>query len=112
MLERIAREISDHGGWISFARFMELALHAPGGYYAGGERKFGAEGDFVTAPELGRLFGRTLARQLVELPHENILEVGAGSGALAQTLLERLPGDYAILETSAGLAARQKARLG
>ena len=50
--ERIVREIADQGGWISFARYMELALHAPGaGYYAGGSRQFGAEGDFVTAPE-------------------------------------------------------------
>jgi SAM-dependent MidA family methyltransferase len=115
MLARIARDISDHGGWISFARYMELALHGPGGYYAGGARKFGAEGDFVTAPEMGSLFGRTLARQLAEILGENqsILEIGAGSGALAETLLSRLPGvDYAILETSPELAARQKARLG
>jgi SAM-dependent MidA family methyltransferase len=65
VLERIRAEIAAAGGWISFARYMELALHAPGlGYYARGARKFGAEGDFVTAPELGSLFGRTLARQL------------------------------------------------
>jgi len=110
MLERIAREISDSGGWIPFARYMELALHAPGGYYAGPARKFGAEGDFVTAPELGKLFARTLFHQLREFP--SILEVGAGSGALAEALLERYQGDYAILETSPDLAARQKSRLG
>ena len=46
-------EIVRAGGWISFARFMELALYAPGrGYYAAGARKFGADGDFVTAPNL------------------------------------------------------------
>src|SRR3954463_4800857 len=114
MLQRIARDISDHGGWISFARFMELALHAPGGYYAGGARKFGAEGDFVTAPELGSLFGRTLARQVKDLlqPGEGILEIGAGSGALAEVLLAHLDCDYAILETSPALAERQRARLG
>ncbi len=115
MLERIARDISDHGGWISFARYMDLALHGPGGYYAGGARKFGAAGDFVTAPELGSLFGRTLARQLKELLQQGdtLLEFGAGSGALAETLLSQLPGvDYAILETSPQLAARQKTRLG
>jgi SAM-dependent MidA family methyltransferase len=113
MLERIAREISDSGGWIPFARYMELALHAPGGYYAGGARKFGAEGDFVTAPELGKLFGRTLARQVAELPFASILEIGAGSGALAKTMLEHLEkNEYLILETSPELADRQQKLLG
>jgi SAM-dependent MidA family methyltransferase len=114
MLERIAREISDSGGWIPFARYMELALHAPGGYYAGGARKFGAEGDFVTAPELGTLFARTLANQLEDLlaGGGGILEVGAGSGALAKVITERLSCDYAILETSPALRQRQAALLG
>ena len=112
MLERIRAEIAAAGGWISFARYMELALHAPGlGYYARGARQFGAEGDFVTAPELGSLFGRTLARQLQELDGP-ILELGAGSGALAATLLKELEREYFILETSAALRARQAARLG
>jgi SAM-dependent MidA family methyltransferase len=111
VISRIAGEIAAHGGWIPFARYMELALHAPGlGYYAGGARKFGAEGDFVTAPELGGLFGRTLARQLREFPA--ILEIGAGSGALAETLLQELDCEYFILETSAELRDRQQGRLG
>jgi SAM-dependent MidA family methyltransferase len=114
MLERIAEEIARDGGWISFARYMELALHAPGlGYYAGGAQKFGAAGDFVTAPEMGRLFGRTLARQLRELLTEkdSILEIGAGSGALAETLLGELACEYSVLETSAELRDRQEKRL-
>jgi SAM-dependent MidA family methyltransferase len=111
VISRIAGEIAAHGGWIPFARYMELALHEPGlGYYAGGARKFGAEGDFVTAPELGGLFGRTLARQLREFPA--ILEIGAGSGALAETLLQELDCEYFILETSAELRDRQQRRLG
>jgi SAM-dependent MidA family methyltransferase len=109
----IAEEIRRSGGWISFARYMELALHEPGiGYYASGARQFGAEGDFVTAPELGRLFARTLARQLRRLPFQSILELGAGSGALAAALLDEAPFDYRILETSPGLEQRQRARLG
>src|SRR5258706_7633376 len=114
MLPRITAEIARNQGWISFARYMELALHAPGGYYAGGARKFGAQGDFVTEPELGRLFGRTLARQLKALLSDPpaILEVGAGSGALAHTLLEELKCEYFILETSADLRDRQRQRLG
>ena len=61
----IAAEIEQAGGWISFARYMEMALYAPGlGYYSGGARKFGAAGDFVTAPELSPLFAQTLAAQV------------------------------------------------
>jgi SAM-dependent MidA family methyltransferase len=106
---RIEAEIAAGGGWISFARYMQLALHEPGvGYYASGARKFGARGDFVTAPELGTLFGRTLAREL--RPFERILEIGAGSGALADVLADGR--EYLILETSADLMQRQKMRLG
>ena len=95
-----------------FARYMELALYEPGlGYYAGGAQKFGREGDFVTAPELGALFGRTLARQLAELDYP-VLEFGAGSGALADTLLSQHSFDYRIVEISPQLQARQRARLG
>src|ERR1019366_5104159 len=94
-LNKLIREdIATHGGWITFSHFLELALYAPGlGYYTAGARKFGQEGDFITAPELSSLFGRTLARQLVEImqastPH--ILELGAGSGKLALDILSEL----------------------
>ena len=110
---RIEKEIASLGGWMPFARYMQLALHEPGiGYYAGGARKFGAGGDFVTAPELGALFGRTLARQLAEIPGGRILELGAGSGALAEVLIQELDCEYLILETSAELRDRQRGRLG
>jgi SAM-dependent MidA family methyltransferase len=114
----ILRDIAAQGGWIPFSRFMELALYAPGlGYYSAGARKFGAAGDFVTAPEISPLFGRTLARQVAEVmaqtaPH--ILELGAGSGKLATDVLgelerlDSLPERYAILEVSADLRARQQ----
>src|SRR5262249_35489692 len=91
---------------------MELALYEPGvGYYAGGAQKFGRDGDFVTAPELGSLFGRTLARQIEELG-DPVLEFGAGSGALAATLLSHHAFDYRIVEISPQLQARQQSRLG
>jgi SAM-dependent MidA family methyltransferase len=106
MIERLQQEIASAGGWISFARYMELALQA---YYGASDRALG--GDFITAPELGSLFGRTLARQLRELPGP-ILELGAGTGALAETLLQHLEREYFILETSPALRARQSARLG
>ena len=108
MLERLRAEIAAAGGWISFARYMELAMQA---YYGASDRQFGAAGDFVTAPELGRLFGRTLARQLAQIEGP-VLELGAGTGALAETLLAAQPREYLILETSAALRARQSARLG
>ena len=116
--ELIRHEITAQGGWIPFARFMELALYAPGlGYYSAGARKFGQQGDFITAPELSALFGRTLARQLIEVmqassPH--ILELGAGSGKLALDILGELeklgalPESYSILEISADLRERQQ----
>src|ERR1043165_7653229 len=108
-LDRIEAEIAAAGGWISFERYMQLALHEPGiGYYASGARKFGAGGDFVTAPELGSLFGRTLARQLRGF--ERIGESGAGSGALAEVLTRALECEYWILETSAELRQRQRER--
>jgi len=118
----IRDEIVRAGGALSFARFMELALYAPGlGYYSTGRQKFGEGGDFVTAPELGELFARCLARNLAPvlqaLPGGDVLEAGAGSGALAAGLLlelERLgclPQRYLILELSSELRARQHACL-
>ena len=116
--ELIAGEISAANGWISFARYMELALHAPGlGYYSAGATKLGAGGDFTTAPEMGRLFGRTLARQVAQILRDgvtDIIELGAGSGKLARDMLAELatlgclPQRYLILETSADLRQRQQ----
>lgn len=117
--ELIRHDIATQGGWIPFSRFMELALYAPSlGYYTAGARKFGEAGDFITAPELSDLFGRTLAKQLIEVmqastPH--ILELGAGSGKLALDILtelekrDALPESYSILEVSADLRERQQA---
>lgn len=114
----IQQQIVAHGGWLSFEKFMELALYAPGlGYYTAGAHKFGEPGDFITAPELSVLFGRCLARQAAEimaLSSPYLLELGAGSGKLAVDVLReleqlgQLPDQYAILEVSADLRARQQ----
>jgi SAM-dependent MidA family methyltransferase len=118
---RIKAEVDLAGGWISFARYMELALYAPGlGYYSAGAAKLGPAGDFVTAPELSQLFGRCLARQAAQVLEQripNVVELGAGSGALALQILQaleesgQLPERYTIVELSADLRERQKARI-
>ena len=109
-----AREgLAAAGGWMPFADDMQHVLYAPGlGYYAAGARKLGESGDFTTAPEMTPLFGRTLAAA-VEAIHEatgtsTVLELGAGSGALARDVLDALPGArYSILEVSGDLRERQ-----
>lgn len=119
MRDHLAAEIKAAGGYVSFERYMELALYAPGlGYYSGGAVKLGPEGDFITAPELSRLFGSCLALQCAEvletLKQGSILEIGAGSGRLALDVLSRLetlgrlPQKYYILEVSADLKERQQ----
>jgi len=111
--------MKEAGGSISFAEYMQHALYAPGlGYYSAGASKFGAQGDFVTAPEVSPLFANVIARQCVEifaqLDAASIVEFGAGSGRLAVDLLKKLetlgalPDHYQILEVSADLRERQE----
>jgi SAM-dependent MidA family methyltransferase len=119
----IRAHIADAGGAIPFSRFMELALYAPGlGYYSAGAIKFGAAGDFVTAPELGPLFAECVAEAvapvIAQVGEDAVLvEVGGGSGAFAEAAVKRLmaidamPARYAILEPSADLRQRQRERL-
>lgn len=118
---RIAAEIERHGGALSFARYMELALYAPElGYYSGGAAKLGKDGDFTTAPELTPLFGATLARVASDIMAQSaarILEFGAGTGRLARDILTELARQgvavesYAIVELSGELRARQELAL-
>ena len=119
----IGQQIQAAGGAIPFARFMELALYAPGlGYYSAGARKFGAGGDFVTAPELGPVFARCVAHALAPVLRALgdgavVFELGGGSGAFAEAALqhlaalEALPTQYWMLEPSADLRQRQRERL-
>lgn len=120
----IREEIVGTGGFMPFSRFMERCLYAPGlGYYSAGSTKFGAGGDFVTAPELGPLFASCVAEAVAPVlrqlgPEAEFLEIGGGSGAFAEVMLKRLlamdamPARYAILEPSADLRERQRERLG
>ena len=114
----IANDIRHRSGWITFARYMELALYAPElGYYSGGAAKLGKDGDFTTAPEITPLFGQAIAQVAAGLMGQSapqILEFGAGSGKLAQDILSELSAQgltvhrYTILEVSAELRARQR----
>jgi SAM-dependent MidA family methyltransferase len=119
---RIRDEIAAAGGWIGFARYMQLALYEPGlGYYSAGARKFGAAGDFITAPEVAPVFSRCVAAQCAEvlqaLGGGDVLELGAGSGVMAAEMLAELerrgtlPRRYLILDVSADLRERQHATL-
>lgn len=122
----IRAEIVLAGGWLPFDRFMHLALYAPGlGYYAHGSTKLGQMprdgSDFVTSPEISPLFGQTLAVQVAEaLQHtgtNEVWEFGAGSGALAEQVLDALQAQgvparrYTIVDVSGSLRARQQQRL-
>ncbi len=118
----IGAEMAAANGVLTFVRFMELALYAPGlGYYSAGSRKFGESGDFVTAPEISPLFSRCLARQcqavLQVVGQGSVLEFGAGSGVMASDILLELealgslPENYFILELSPDLRQRQQETL-
>jgi SAM-dependent MidA family methyltransferase len=119
--DMLAATIRASNGWLSFATFMERALYAPGlGYYAAGARKFGQAGDFVTAPEISPLFGECIARSIAPTVRETggvVLELGPGSGQLAQDVLQSLaqldalPERYLLLEVSADLRERQQQKL-
>jgi SAM-dependent MidA family methyltransferase len=122
---RVAQHIREfmtaRGGVIGFDTWMRLALYAPGlGYYSAGATKLGADGDFITAPEVSSLFSRCVARQAAEVldvTGGDILELGAGSGRMAADVLTELaalqvlPDRYRILEVSADLGERQRSRL-
>ena len=111
----IASHIQKAESGLSFAQFMQMALYEPGlGYYANALQKFGNQGDFITAPGSGRLFGQCLARQcdqILSATGGDILEFGAGDGSLASQIVSSLgdgfSGCYYIIELSASLKLRQ-----
>lgn len=117
----IAAVIAQEGGQIAFSRFMELALYAPRlGYYSGGAAKLGADGDFITAPEMTPLFGAAVARvaaAIIAQSAPDIIEFGAGTGRLARDVLTALGAQgvevrsYTIIELSGELRARQQENL-
>ncbi|NNF66874.1 MAG: SAM-dependent methyltransferase, partial [Gammaproteobacteria bacterium] len=113
LINHLRQRIADAGGWISFADYMQQILYAPGlGYYSAGAHKLGAAGDFITAPEVSPLFGSCVAAQCADILRQSggntIVELGAGTGALAQAVIREFPpAKYRIVEVSADLRQRQ-----
>ncbi len=126
ILGKISHEIEEKGGWIPFSRYMELALYQPShGYYTGALEKFGPQGDFITAPEISPFFGQTIVNTILPvleglrrkgLP-TRIVEIGAGTGQLAKTILLDLRrrgfslDEYHIIDVSPNLIERQQSLL-
>ncbi len=83
------RQIITLGGPISVERYMAIALtHPQHGYYMNRD-PFGADGDFVTAPEISQMFGELLGLWSAEVwyrlgapPRINLVELGPGRGTL------------------------------
>jgi len=116
---RIRERARERGGWLPFSEFMRAALYEPDlGYYMTDRAIFGSVGDFVTAPEMSPLFARCLAVGIAELLTKagggDVVEYGAGSGAMAGELLAALsrlgvlPQRYRIVEPSPALGNRQR----
>ena len=121
--EAVGDAIDAAGGFIPFAQYMQIVLYAPGlGYYVSGTRKFGAGGDFITAPERTSLFGATLSADVAAIlrvaTRRHVVELGAGSGKLAAAILDALaragtsPSRYSILELGPELRERQRETIG
>ncbi|MFD1332370.1 SAM-dependent methyltransferase, partial [Methylopila musalis] len=125
----LAREIAEivaGEGPIGVDRYMALCLgHPVHGYYATRD-PFGAQGDFVTAPEISQMFGELLGLWCAEVwarmgrpAQVALVELGPGRGTLMADALRAaraLPGfreamNVTLVETSPTLREIQRARL-
>lgn len=110
---------SQQGNRMTFAQYMALCLYQPElGYYMVDAPKLGCAGDFVTSPEISPLFAGCLSNciqpWLARYPNAGIIEVGPGTGRLANDLLtaleekNTLPASYHLIEISPALTNTQK----
>ncbi len=123
--ERLIDLIKTNGP-ISIADYMTDALgHPHEGYYMSSS-PVGAEGDFITAPEISQIFGELIGLWLVQSwtdmgspPAFNLVEIGPGRGALMADILRaaRLRPEFVnaatiwLVETSGRLRHEQQRRL-
>jgi len=124
LVEKLVSEIRQEGS-IPFARFMGAALYDPeDGYYTTPGEKIGPQGDYFTSPDLHPIFGKLLAKQIIEMddllhhPKEfSLLEMGAGKGLLCHDILTGLMEfspdlyhriRYLIIERSPWMIQREK----
>lgn len=114
-VEAAIRDEIQRQGPVTFARFMELALYGPGGFYDG--TPVGANADFVTSPHVHPVFGELLGRgvrdlwEALERPQPlRLTEAGAGDGTLARQLLEALP-DVPLAYTAVEVGRESRAAL-
>ena len=117
-------EAFDHLGRLRFDEFMELALYAPAsGFFATSGQAGRRDGDFITSPEVGPLFGALVAARLDRLWDDlgrpelfTVVEAGAGRGALAIAVRAAEPRcagalHWVMVERSATLRASQQEHL-
>jgi SAM-dependent MidA family methyltransferase len=126
VLARLA-ESAGPDGFLRFDRFVDIALYEPGlGFYERPGVVLGPAGEFYTAAHVVPWFGRSIARRIAR-EHARagrpgrftVVELGAGDGRLAQSILGGLPLElgteveltYVIVERSEALARLALARL-
>lgn len=117
-VEAAVRAAIERRGPLGFDEVMAAALYHPeAGFYASGGRAGRGGGDFITSPEVGALFGAVVARALDRWWRRAgepsvfvVVEVGAGPGTLARTVLRAAPAclpalRYVLVESSAAQRA-------
>ncbi|HEY6838250.1 MAG TPA: SAM-dependent methyltransferase [Geobacteraceae bacterium] len=128
-LQPVLRERIRQRGGIPFSDYMAACLYEPGlGYYTSAGRKVGAEGDFYTSINVHQVFGRLIAREIVQMwdvmgrPADfEVVEAGAANGRLARDILDTLAETgqelyagltYRLVETEPSLREAQRQMLG
>ncbi len=122
---RLLRRI-DAGGPLLLADYMQACLLDPkDGYYMRGEA-FGADGDFITAPEVSQMFGEIIGLSLADIwlqmgqPRDvALVELGPGRGTLMADIVRatsRIDGfldavSIHFVEASPALRQQQKSRV-
>ena len=97
--DRIKRE-----GPLTYEAFLDVVLYdEEGGYYRGGKR---LRKDYYTSPEIHPVFGKTIGKYIEDIrvscgrDRVTVIELGGGSGLLADQIVSAAAVLPAILITS------------